>query len=284
MTDSGDATRGYSAVAPDWAPGGIDLKTDVPHSARVYDYILGGKDNFAADRAAAEGIVKSWPHLPVSMRSNRNFMARVARVLATEHGFRQFLDIGTGLPTAPNLHDVVQEVAPASRVLYVDNDPIVLVHARALLTSTEEGRTSYLDADFSDPEAILRSPELRKTLDLTRPVAVSIIAVVHFIVDDDVVRALIEQIMAPLASGSVLALSTCTADSAPDEVAVGVGAYNASGIPLIARDKARAEGLFAGLELLDPGVVLVNHWHPDEAAAATDDAHVHMYGGIARKK
>ncbi|MCK9904181.1 methyltransferase [Parafrankia colletiae] len=283
MTDSGDATRGYSSVAPDWTPGDVDLKTDVPHSARVYDYILGGKDNFAADRAAAEGIVKSWPHLPVSMRSNRNFMARVARVLATEYGFRQFLDIGTGLPTAPNLHDVVQEVAPASRILYVDNDPIVLVHARALLTSAKEGQTSYLDADFSDPEAILRSPELRKTLDLSQPVAVSIIAVVHFIVDDDVVRALIERIMAPLAPGSILALSTCTADSAPEEVGVGVAAYNASGIPLVSRDKARTEALFAGLELLDPGVVLVNHWHPDEAAAATDDAHVHMYGGIARK-
>ncbi|MBE3205678.1 MULTISPECIES: SAM-dependent methyltransferase [Parafrankia] len=271
------------SAAPDWVPAGVDLRTDVPHSARVYDYILGGKDNFPADRAAAEDIVKDWPHLPVSMRSNRSFMARVARVLAEEHGFRQFLDIGTGLPTPPNLHEVVQEAAPEARILYVDNDPIVLVHARALLTSSAEGRTSYLDADFGDPAAILGSVQLQETIDLSQPVAVSLIAIVHFIVDDDVVRSLIEQLMAPLAPGSILALSTCTADSAPEEVRVGVAAYNANGIPLVARDKARAESLFAGLELIDPGVVLVNHWHPDSAAAATDDAHVHMYGGIARK-
>ncbi|SQD98205.1 hypothetical protein FMEAI12_4570005 [Parafrankia sp. Ea1.12] len=169
------------------------------------------------------------------------------------------------------------------RILYVDNDPIVLAHARALLTSTPEGRTAYLDADFRDPETILESDQLRETLDLSQPIAVSLIAIVHFIVDDTVVKDLIDRIMRPLPAGSILALSTCTADSAPEEVRVGVAAYNANGIPLVARGQAGVERFFYGLELLDPGVVLVNHWHPDEQAAAVDDAHVHMYGGIARK-
>ncbi|MCL9758974.1 SAM-dependent methyltransferase, partial [Frankia sp. AiPa1] len=125
---------------------GLDLRTDIPHSARVYDYIIGGKENFPADRAAADKTIEEWPNLPTSMRTNRRFMARLSRVLAAEYGFRQFLDIGTGLPTPPNLHEVVQEVAPESRVVYVDNDPIVLVHARALLSSTPQGRTAYVDA------------------------------------------------------------------------------------------------------------------------------------------
>ncbi|WP_242901982.1 SAM-dependent methyltransferase [Actinomadura terrae] len=261
----------------------IDLKTDIPHSARVYDYILGGKDNYPADRAAAGAIVADWPNLPKSMRANRNFMARLAHHLAAEHGIRQFLDIGTGLPTSPNLHEVAQSVAPDARILYVDNDPIVLVHARALLTSTPEGRTSYLDADFLDADAILGSAQLRDTFDLSRPVAVSLIAIVHFMPDDAEVQGIIDRLLEPLAPGSLLAVSACTADSAPEEVEAGVAAYNANGIPIVARDKERFGGFFRGLELLDPGVVLVNHWHPDEEAAAVDDAHVHMYGALARK-
>ncbi|WP_433325271.1 SAM-dependent methyltransferase [Spirillospora sp. CA-294931] len=262
---------------------GIELKTEVAHSARVYDYILGGKDHFPADREAAANIVAYWPNLPASMRANRRFMARMAHHLAHDLGVRQFLDIGTGLPTAPNLHEVAQAVAPDARIVYVDNDPIVLVHARALLTSSPEGRTTYLDADFLDPDAILGSPQLDQTLDLDRPVALSLIAIVHFIPDDAEVRRIIDRLMAPLAPGSVLALSTCTADSAPAEVKAGVAAYNANGIPLVARDKPRVEAFFDGLELLDPGVVLVNHWFPDAESAAVDDAHVHMYGAIARK-
>ncbi len=261
----------------------IDLKTDIPHSARIYDYILGGKDNYPADREAAGAIVADWPNLPKSMRANRNFMARLAHHLAAEHGVRQFLDIGTGLPTSPNLHEVAQSVAPESRIVYVDNDPIVLVHARALLTSTPEGRTSYLDADFLDPDAILGSAQLRDTFDLSRPVAVSLIAIVHFMPDDAKVQAILDRLMEPLAPGSLLAVSACTADSAPEEVTAGVAAYNANGISTVARDKERFGRFFSGLELLDPGVVLVNHWHPDEEAAAVDDAHVHMYGALARK-
>jgi trans-aconitate methyltransferase len=261
----------------------VDLRTDAPHSARIYDYLLGGKDNYPADRQAAEEIIKDWVNLPKSMRANRHFMRRVTHHLAAERGFRQFLDIGTGLPTSPNLHEVAQAAAPDARVVYVDNDPTVLIHARALLTSTPEGKTTYLDADFRDPEAILSSRELRDTLDLDRPVALSVIAMLQFITDDKVAKDVIDRLLEPLAPGSVLALSTVTAESAPEEVAGGVAAYNARGIPTVARDKAQVEAFFDGLELLDPGVVLVNHWHADDLAAAVDDAHVHMYGGIARK-
>jgi hypothetical protein len=260
-----------------------ELNTTIPHSARIYDYLLGGKDNYEADREAAAAITTGWPHLGISMRANRNYMARQARFIAEELGIRQFLDVGAGLPTAPNLHNVVQSVAPQSRVMYVDNDPMVLVHARALLFSSPEGRTSYLDADLHNPEAIVASKEFRDTFDLTQPVALSLIAILQFVVDDDEVHRIISQLLAPLPAGSVLALSTVTADSAPDEVNAGVAAYVASGIDERARDHAEVEKLFRGLELIDPGVVLVNHWRPDAAALAVPDEHVHMYGGVARK-
>jgi hypothetical protein len=260
----------------------LDLKVDVPHSARIYDYFLGGKDNFPADRAAAAEIIKDWVHLPQSMRANRNFMARMARYVAAERGIRQFLDIGTGLPTSPNLHEVVQSVAPESRVVYVDNDPLVLVHARALLYSTPEGRTAYVDADLREPDTILESAQFRDTLSLDEPIALSLIAIMQFVTDDDEAKRIIDSLVEPLPPGSILALSTVTADSAPEEVRGGVAAYNAGGIPTRARDKAEVERLFDGLTLLDPGVALVNHWHPD-GGAIVDDAHVHMYGGVAVK-
>jgi len=262
----------------------VELNTDVPHSARIYDYLLGGKDNFAADREAATGITKGWPHLAISMRANRSYMARQAQFIAAELGIRQFLDIGAGLPTAPNLHEVVQSVAPESRVVYVDNDPIVLVHARALLTSTPQGRTAYLDADLHDPDAIVTSEQFVETFDLTEPVALSLIAILQFIVDEAEAHRIIDQLMAPLPSGSVLALSTVTADSAPEEVNEGVAAYVARGIEEKARNRAEVEDLFRGFELIDPGVALVSRWRPDEASRALPDEHVHMYGGVARKR
>jgi hypothetical protein len=260
-----------------------DLKTDVPHSARIYDYLLGGKDNFTADRLAAEAITEDWRNLPTSMRANRNFMRRVARYLAAERGIRQFLDIGTGLPTSPNLHEVVQEVAPESHVVYVDNDPIVLVHARALLTSAPEGRTTYIDADLRDPNSILEDPQVRDTLDLDRPIALSLIAILQFITDEQEAHDIVDRLVRLLPPGSFLALSTVTAESAPEEVNGGVVAYNARGIPTKARSRAEVERFFAGLDLVDPGVVLVNHWQPDDLAAMVKDVHVHMYGGVAFK-
>jgi O-methyltransferase involved in polyketide biosynthesis len=264
--------------------GNVDLKTDIAHSARIYDYLLGGKDNFPADREAAANIVKAWSALPTGMRANRRFMARMAHHLAAEHGIRQFLDIGTGLPTSPNLHEVVQAVAPESRVLYVDNDPIVLVHARALLTSTPEGRTAYLDADFLTPEAILESDQLRDSLDLDEPVALSLIAILHFMLDDDEVRRIINRLMEPLAPGSILALSTTTLDNNPEGVTAGVAAYTAHGIPVKARTAAEVERFFDGLELLDPGVVAVHRWHPDEESSQLEDSMVTIHGGIGRKR
>jgi len=261
----------------------VELRTDVPHSARIYDYLLGGKDNFPVDREASTEIATVWPNLPNSMRANRSFMRRITHHLAAKQGIRQFLDIGTGLPTSPNLHEVAQGVDPTARVVYVDNDPMVLVHARALLTSTPEGRTTYIDADLHDPEAILKAPALQATLDLEQPVALSLIAVLQFVTDEAEAHAIIDGLMAQLAPGSFLALSTVTADSAPEEVARGIAAYEARGIPERIRSRAEVEQLFRGLELVEPGVCLVHRWHPDAEAAATPDAQVHMHGGVARK-
>jgi S-adenosyl methyltransferase len=261
-----------------------DLRIDVPHSARIYDYLLGGKDNFQADRDAAAGITVDWPNLPKSMRANRDFMRRVGRYLAANLGFRQFLDIGTGLPTSPNLHQVVQAVVPEARIVYVDNDPIVLAHARALLTSSPEGKTAYIDADLRDSAAIIDSAQAREVLDFQKPVALSLIAILQFITDDKDAHRVIGELLAALPSGSALALSTVTAESAPEEVTSGVAAYNANGISTRARSKAEVEALFGGLDLVAPGVVLVNHWLPDDETPAAIDAHVHMYGGIAIKR
>jgi S-adenosyl methyltransferase len=261
----------------------VDLKTDVPHSARVYDFLLGGKDHFAADREAATKITEVWPNLPRSMRANRDFMVRVAHHLATEDGIRQFLDIGTGLPTSPNLHEVVQRVDPAARIVYVDNDPIVLVHARALLTGAREGRTAYIDADLRDPAAILGTPRLTDTLDLSQPVAVCLIAIMHYVVDEAEARSIIDRLLGPMPAGSALALSTATADTSPEEVNRGIAMYNARGITSKARTRAEVEGLFTGLSLVDPGVALVSHWRPDGRSPAVEDHQVSMYGGVAVK-
>jgi hypothetical protein len=260
----------------------VELNTSVPHSARIYDYLLGGKDNFEADRAAAEAIVQASPSLPVSMRANRQYMARVVHYLAAERGIRQFLDIGTGLPTSPNLHEVVQRVAPQSRVIYVDNDPIVLVHARALLTTAPEGATAYIDADLRDVASIQSADPVRKTLDLSEPVSVSLIAILQFITDEDDAHRIIAELMAPLAPGSTLAISTVTAHN-PQAVS-GAQAYRARGIAAKARTDDEVIGLFQGLDLLEPGVTLVNRWRPDPGLPPVDDVHVQMSGGVAVKR
>ena len=258
------------------------LRTDIPHSARIYDYLLGGKDNFQSDRDVAAQMVEGWPNLPVSMRSNRDFMRRVGGYLAGELGFRQFLDIGTGLPTAPNLHEVVQGIAPESRIVYVDNDPIVLTHARALLTSSPEGKTAYADADLNDPAAILRAPQVRETLDLGKPVALSLIAILMFI-DPKHERRIIDTLMDALPSGSALALSTATHDSLPAGARAVADDYNSNGIPIRASKKSEVEELFRGLDLVDPGVTLVHRWRPDGLTPRVSDDQVAMYGGLALK-
>jgi len=219
----------------------VDLRMDVPHSARVYDYLIGGKTNFEADRVAAEASVQAWPALPISMRTTRTFMERAVRRLAEDYKVRQFLDIGTGIPKSPNVHEIAQAVAPEARVGYVDNDPIVLTHARALMSSTAEGRTCYVDADFRDPESIIANPRLREVLDFSQPVALSLIAIVHFILDADDPQGIVRRFMDALVPGSYLALTVFTGDTDP----VGVGGvsreYNARGIPLQVRDKSETD-------------------------------------------
>jgi hypothetical protein len=260
----------------------VDLNTSVPHSARIYDYLLGGKDNFEADRAAAASIVEASPSLPISMRANRRYMVRVAHHLAAERGIRQFLDIGTGLPTSPNLHEVVQEVDPKSRIVYVDNDPIVLVHARALLTSSAEGETAYIDADLRDTAGILGSPEVAAHLDPAEPVSISLIAVLQFVSDEAEAHRIVDALLAPFPAGSTLAISTVTAHN--EQAVAGAAAYRARGIDAIARTDAEVTDLFRGLDLLDPGVVLVNRWRPEPEDAEIEDYHVQMSGGVGVKR
>ncbi|GLZ08118.1 hypothetical protein Acsp03_55840 [Actinomadura sp. NBRC 104412] len=283
MTDLDDG-RPEATSPADQAGTEVDLGTDRAHGARIYDYILGGKDNYEADRAAAEATLQVWPALRIHMRANRAFMHRVARYLAAEKGIRQFLDIGTGIPTSPNFHEVVQEVAPDSRVVYVDNDPIVLVHAEALMTSTPEGRTAYIEADMREPEKILSAPALLDTLDLKRPIGLTLIAMVHFIEDDDEAYRVVKRIVDTLPSGSYFAAAIATDDFAPEELARVQEVYHAHGETLKFRTHEQAVKFFDGLELEEPGVVQIHKWHPDPVEVGTvDDRDIAMYGGIARK-
>lgn len=263
-----------------------DLHTDLPHPARVYDFLLGGKDNFEADRrAAAEGL-KANPNSVIPPRENRAFLRRAVRYLTAEAGIRQFLDIGTGLPTSPNVHEVAQGIAPESRILYSDNDPIVLAHARALLASSSEGKTGYIDADLTDPDSILSSPILRETFDLNRPVALLLIAIMHFVPDQDEPYEIVRSLLDALPSGSYLALSHLTGDLDP-EVWPGVAAALAKGgATLQVRSAAEIRRFFDGLELIAPGVELATRWRPDpgtDPANQPPDAAVSLYAGVARK-
>ncbi|MFJ6570364.1 SAM-dependent methyltransferase [Streptomyces sp. NPDC091292] len=264
--------------------GGDDrIDTSTAHSARVYDYILGGKDHYQVDAEAGDAMCRHWPALPVHMRENRRFMHRAGHYLAKEQGIRQFLDIGTGLPTAPNLHEVVQEVDPASHIVYVDNDPIVLAHARALLQGSAEGRTAYVDADMHDPDAILDSPQFRALIDLDEPVGLMIIGILHFILPPDDQR-LVQRLLEPLAPGSFLAMTIGTADFAPEEVGRVADEYNQQGMPMVLRDLPTATAFFDGMDLVEPGVTQVHTWRPGPEQDGVDDAAIAMYGAVARKR
>src|SRR3984885_10368412 len=211
-------------------PTGID--TSRPHPARTYDYFLGGKNNFAADREVADKVLAGWPAIRVGVRENRKFLARVVRYLAGEAGIRQFLDIGTGLPTEDNVHEVAQSVAPSARVVYADNDPLVLAHARALLTSSPEGRTAYIHADLRDPASILNDPVTREVLDFTQPVALMLIAILHMIPDDEKPAEIVATLTAALPPGSYLVASHLVTDHAPDSATGGQAAMREAGIPM----------------------------------------------------
>ena len=259
----------------------VDLNTSVPHSARIYDYLLGGKDNFEADRAAAAAIVEKSPTLPVSMRANRQYMARVAHYLAAERGIKQFLDIGTGLPTSPNLHEVVQKADPTTKIVYVDNDPIVLVHARALMISTPQGRSEYIAADIRDTASILGDKTLRDTLDFTAPIGLTLIAILMLLADEDDPWTTVAQLRDAMPSGSCLAITHPTADFAPAEVEQAVQAATGAGMTLVARDHDAVRRLFGDWEMLEPGLVPVSSWRPDAEVDHPEAAY--YWAGVARK-
>ncbi len=257
-----------------------NFDTSVPHIARVYDYWLGGKDNFAADRELGERTLQAYPNLAFSVRANRAFLTRTVRFLAADVGIRQFLDIGTGIPANNNTHEVAQRIAPASRIVYVDNDPIVLSHAKALLKSTPEGACAYIDADLRDPDTILG--EAANTLDFGQPVAVMLIAVMHFISDDAEASAIVNRLMGACAPGSLVAISHAASDIDAEQQTEMVRRLNQSvAEKATLRDRAGVTRLFDGLELVEPGVVRVARWRPDsqlEAASPTG-----LWGGVARK-
>jgi hypothetical protein len=235
--------------------------TSVAHQARMYDYWLGGKDNFAADRKAAEEALAAYPGMAQLARANRAFLGRVIRYLAGEAGIRQFLDIGTGIPTASNTHQVAQEVAPECRVVYVDYDPVVLSHARALLTSTPEGATDYIDADLRDPGHVLE--EAAHTLDFTKPVAVTMLAILHAIGDGEDPYGIVAKIMAALPSGSYLAISHLPSDLEPDKLAESRDRVNRiSHQQYTHRSHAQVLRFFDGLEMVEPGLVELRKWRP----------------------
>jgi len=259
------------------------IDTTKAHSARVYDYYLGGKDNYAVDRQTGDKAMQSWRAVRTAVRENRAFLGRAVRYLVTEAGVRQFLDIGTGLPSANNVHEVAQSVARDSRVVYVDNDPIVLAHARALLAGTPQGRTAYIDADLRDPEKILSSPAVHETLDLNRPVALMLVAILHFLTDADNPAQVVATLLGALPSGSYLVASHVTAEHDPAGVGGLERTYRESGIPAQARTAEDfTELAFHGLRTIDPGVVLVSEWRPLEGPRPRPDE-VNWYGGIGLK-
>ncbi|MGK5678299.1 SAM-dependent methyltransferase [Actinoplanes sp. URMC 104] len=263
------------------------VDTTVPHPARRYNYWLGGKDNFAADRESADAIEAAFPHIRTAAVENRRFLQRAVRLLSREHGIRQFLDIGTGLPTADNTHEVAQGIAPESRVVYVDNDPLVLTHARALLTSDPRGRTAYIPADLREPEQILGHPDLTATLDLREPVAVMLIAVLHFVHDDEQANAAIATLMRAVPPGSFLALTHATADFLPPGTAEALAGGKVKGASSFeGRSGARIARFLDdnGLEQLEPGLTVVSEWRPDPGTTPPPAAHVSVYGAVARKR
>ncbi|WP_128374516.1 SAM-dependent methyltransferase [Streptomyces cavernae] len=262
------------------APGTVSpakIDATVPHSARIWNYWLGGRDNYPVDQAAGDAFREVFPGITDLARDSRAFLGRAVRHLAGEAGIRQFLDIGTGLPTAANTHEIAQQVAPESRIVYVDNDPLVLTHARALLTSTPEGATDYIDSDLHDPDTVLR--EAGKTLDLSRPVALTLMQVSGHIADYDEARPIVAALMGALPSGSYFAFNDSVDTNKANAEAT--RRYNESGaVPYYLRSPEELAGFFEGLELLEPGVVPLNEWRPEPDRAPGD---VIALGGVARK-
>ncbi|MGH3279095.1 MAG: SAM-dependent methyltransferase [Trebonia sp.] len=260
-----------------------EIDTSRPHPARVYDYFLGGKDNFTADREVANKVIEGWPAIRVGVRENRRFLERVVEHLAGEAGIRQFLDIGTGLPTVNSVHEVAQSVAPTARIVYVDNDPLVLAHARALLTSSPEGRTAYIHADLRDPAAILNDPVTREVLDFNQPIALVLLAILHMIPDEEEPAEIVETLVDALPPGSYVVASHITAEHSAD-AAGGESRFQEANMSAQWRDSdVFARLAFNGLDLVPPGVVLTSEWRNDAPGPRPTPADVSAYGGVARK-
>ncbi|MFE4975000.1 SAM-dependent methyltransferase [Kitasatospora sp. NPDC056651] len=261
---------------------GVDLRLNVPHSARMYDYFLGGFTNFAADREAAGHALAVAPWVRTGARANRSFMHRSTRTLA-EAGFDQFLDIGTGIPTSPNLHEVAQRIRPSARVVYADNDPIVLSHAQALLTGTPEGRTAYVEADATDPAGLLAAPGLRETLDLARPVALSLNALLHFVPDELGAYRVVEHLKSALAPGSALVMTHVTPEFAPEDIADLVRIYSSAGTAVQARSRPEIARFLDGWTLLAPGLVPIPRWRPVPGETVVSPSEATGYAAVAVK-
>jgi hypothetical protein len=262
-------------------PSGVDIT--LPHPARRYDYWLDGKDNYAADRASAAEVEKGFPTVRTSARENRRFLRRVITHLAEQRGIRQFLDIGAGLPAADNVHEVAQAIDPRSRVVYVDNDPIVLAHARVLLQGTPEGATAYIQADVREPSAILSAPDLRDTLDLDQPVALTLLAVTHFLTDEDRPYELVGRLRDALAPGSFVAVSQATHDHlTAEERARSATSNQRSGVRFRARSAEEFGRFFTGLELVPPGITSVVEWGTPIAPPRSLVTSTSMLGGVGR--
>ena len=276
-----DTKESHVAEGPAASGGERDipkLDTTVPQTARIWNYLLGGKDNFAADREVGDQIIQNLPQLAENAKLSRAYLARAVRHLAGEAGIRQFLDIGTGLPTADNTHEVAQSVVPEARIVYVDNDPLVLAHARALLTTSAAGATAYIDADIRDSKTILT--EAAKTLDLTQPVALFLMGILGHVESDDEARGIIRSFVDELPSGSYVAMYDGS-DTSPDNTEA-VRIWNISANPKYhLRTPERFASLFEGLEIVEPGIVSVVHWRPEPGTENTDE--IPQYAVVARK-
>jgi S-adenosyl methyltransferase len=278
MTPNDDRRRAATAEQMSALTRTID--PTVAHIARVQDYWLGGKDHFEADRVAGDEAIAQLPDMAASVRNTRAFLGRTVRFLAAERGIRQFLDLGTGIPSASNTHEVAQGVAPGSRIVYVDNDPMVLAHARALLTSSPEGRCAYIDADVREPEKILNTAA--EVLDFTEPVAVVLMAVLQFVPDEDDPHGIVRRLMAAVPAGSYLVISHPAADIQAAAMAGMARSLNALMAQRVKpRSKDAVTSFFDGLDLLEPGVVRCPEWRPDRPEDAAGKST--MWGGVARK-
>ncbi|MEU9199262.1 SAM-dependent methyltransferase [Streptomyces sp. NPDC048332] len=266
---------------------GRDLDTSKAHSARMYDYFLGGKDHFEIDKEAALVAAQAHPGIYVTARENRAFMHRATRVLAQEHGIRQWLDIGTGIPTEPNLHQVAQSVVPDAHVVYADNDPLVLKYAERLMRSTTQGRTAYVQADVTDPDALMSAVEDSGVLDFDRPIALSLNALMHFITDPHDPYAIVRRLLDPLPAGSALAMNHCTPDFDPVTWNKVAEVYTKSGSPVQFRSHGDVRRFFDGLDLVEPGIVCCHRWRSAAPAAGEpeiEDAQISLLAGVGIKR